>query len=116
MRFARKIFSRYTLLGGESLRQRKTGRVEVLQKLLLLGLGARLQEPAPAVLIAHVLLTRKPHVSRLKIQTSGWSDGALQHLPRKCGVAGCSRQCDAAAGTAGAEAGNGAMKASQGSP
>ena len=63
----RHLLSRYPLLSGEALRQREAGRVEVLQQLLLLGLGARLQEPAPAVLVAHVLLMyarrKSPHNS-----------------------------------------------------
>jgi hypothetical protein len=64
MRFVRQMLSTYPLLSWKALRQREAGRVEVLQQLLLLGLGARLQEPAPAVLVAHVLLIiRTPHVA-----------------------------------------------------
>ena len=34
--------------------------VEVLQELLLLGLSARLQEPAPAVVVTHILPVPQP--------------------------------------------------------
>ena len=42
-------------LHAKPTRKRWAHRVEVLEELLLLGLRARLQEPAPAILIAHVL-------------------------------------------------------------
>jgi hypothetical protein len=37
-----------------------TSGVEVLQELLLLGLSARLQEPAPAVVVTHILPVHQP--------------------------------------------------------
>ena len=64
---------RSALLAAKALGQRKASRVEVLKELLLLGLGARLQEPTPAVLVAQVLPTREqrapradPHFSNLR--------------------------------------------------
>jgi hypothetical protein len=91
MRFARQMLSRYPLLSGEALRQREAGRVEVLQQLLLLGLGARLQEPAPAVLVAHVLLIyarrMSPHNFSLRPPPEG-RRCALKHFRsiRRCFV------------------------------
>ena len=45
---------------AETLGKGKACGVEVLQELLLLGLSARLQEPAPAVVVTHILPVPQP--------------------------------------------------------
>ena len=45
---------------AEPLGKGKACGVEVFQELLLLGLSARLQEPAPAVVVTHILPVHQP--------------------------------------------------------
>ena len=45
---------------AEPLGKGKACGVEVFQELLLLGLSARLQEPAPAVVVTHILPVPQP--------------------------------------------------------